>query len=203
MTTLHRIKISPDDCPESPREWDTLGTMIGWHRRHVVGDEDIGRDVRDGRMGGTPEDALRMHAGVALDALVYLAVHCYEHGSVTYQTAPFACEWDSGQVGWIYTTRDKAAECFGEDASDERIAKALRAEVDTYNAWANGNVWGFDIEKGTRCQCCEHVKWEATDSIGGIYEGGTDEETVGFILESMPDEIDAAAVRAAWDARFD
>lgn len=31
-------KIERDDDPESPREWDNLGTMATWHRRYNLGD---------------------------------------------------------------------------------------------------------------------------------------------------------------------
>lgn len=36
------IKICPDHDPESPREWDNLGTMACWHRRYNLGDEQPG-----------------------------------------------------------------------------------------------------------------------------------------------------------------
>ena len=37
MTT--RIRIMHDECAESPREWDNLGTMVCAHRRYSLGDE--------------------------------------------------------------------------------------------------------------------------------------------------------------------
>ena len=35
------IRIVPNDSPESPREWDNLGTMICSHRNYNLGDEQI------------------------------------------------------------------------------------------------------------------------------------------------------------------
>jgi len=33
------INIVPDSDPESPREWDNLGTMVCWHNRYRLGDD--------------------------------------------------------------------------------------------------------------------------------------------------------------------
>jgi len=35
----HTIKIIHDPDPESPRDYDNLGTMICWHRRYNFGDK--------------------------------------------------------------------------------------------------------------------------------------------------------------------
>lgn len=33
------IKIERDEDPENPREWDNLGTMVCWHPKRILGDE--------------------------------------------------------------------------------------------------------------------------------------------------------------------
>lgn len=45
MHTLHFERDGPftltlhhDETPESPREWDNLGTITCWHRRYTLGD---------------------------------------------------------------------------------------------------------------------------------------------------------------------
>lgn len=51
-TIEHRgltIKIYADHDAESPREWDNLGTMVCWHRRYTLGDE---------QPSGSPSDYL-------------------------------------------------------------------------------------------------------------------------------------------------
>ena len=48
-----RIKIEPDDDPESPRAMDNTGIMACWHRRYTLGDDNdfaIARGLP--RMGG-------------------------------------------------------------------------------------------------------------------------------------------------------
>jgi hypothetical protein len=34
-----KIELEYDDHPESPREWSNVGTMVCWHRRYDLGDE--------------------------------------------------------------------------------------------------------------------------------------------------------------------
>ena len=34
-----KVKIFHDSAPQSPREWDNLGTMVCWHRKYCLGDE--------------------------------------------------------------------------------------------------------------------------------------------------------------------
>ncbi len=41
------IVISPDLNPESPREWDNLGTMYCWHHNYTLGDEQPKRDPNE------------------------------------------------------------------------------------------------------------------------------------------------------------
>ena len=39
LATVYRFRLVHDDEPQSPREWDNLGTMACWHRRYTLGDE--------------------------------------------------------------------------------------------------------------------------------------------------------------------
>jgi len=39
MKTYYRIKVEHDANPQNPREDDNLGTMLCWHRRYILGDE--------------------------------------------------------------------------------------------------------------------------------------------------------------------
>ena len=41
-----RLEIHGDECAESPRDWDNLGTIVGWHGRYTIGDEQPSEDPR-------------------------------------------------------------------------------------------------------------------------------------------------------------
>lgn len=41
------LKIVYDSCPENPRDWDNLGTMVAWHRKYDLGDKHRYADTTD------------------------------------------------------------------------------------------------------------------------------------------------------------
>jgi len=41
---------------------------------------------------------------------IMLPLYLYDHSGITMSTGKFSCPWDSGQVGWIYCTIEKAME---------------------------------------------------------------------------------------------
>jgi hypothetical protein len=61
-----------------------------------------------------------------------------------------ACDpggWDSGQVGWIYCTKKKAREEWGRRKDYlARARKCMESEVEEYDKYLQGDVWGFVIE---------------------------------------------------------
>lgn len=82
------------------------------------------------------------------DNYVILPLHMYDHGNVSLSTGSFSCPWDSGQVGYVYVTKEKVTEKYG-DWTAETIAKAtkcLEGEVETYSQYINGDVYGYVIK---------------------------------------------------------
>ena len=149
-----RVVVDPD--PSSPREFDNLGTMVCWHRRYNLGDKHGFKEPRDFEEWRRGKD------------LVVLPLYLYDHSGLTMSTEPFSCPWDSGQVGYVYVERAKVLEDFNRkrmtDALRRKAEKQLRAEVETYDEFLRGDVYGFVVEDATG----EHV-----DSCWGFY-GGAD-----------------------------
>jgi len=50
ITPAYRLKIEHDCDPQSPREWDNLGTMVCWHRNYYLGDEQPSEDPQEYRL---------------------------------------------------------------------------------------------------------------------------------------------------------
>ena len=67
----------------------------------------------------------------------------YDHSGITISTGRFSCPWDSGQVGWIYITKDKIEK---EGWTPEQADKYLDGEVEVYDNYLTGEVYGFRIE---------------------------------------------------------
>jgi hypothetical protein len=136
----YNIRVMADSDPESPREWDNLGTMVCWHSRYNLGDVDGNREYE------SPEAFLEEIG----DAIV-LPLYLYDHSGITMNTTGFSCPWDSGQVGFIYITLDKVRKEYGwkkiTKKRREQIEKYLTGEVETYDMYLRGEVYGFNITR--------------------------------------------------------
>jgi hypothetical protein len=173
----YSIQIFQDDCGESPRNWDNLGVMFCKHRNYSLGDKNAA-DPRE-----NPDE-------------IYMALplYLYDHGCISISTKSFVgrahhAEWDSGQVGLIYVTKDSAAEFSNfKKAKKEKVQSCLEAEVEAYNQYLIGNVYGYRI-KGPEHKCpeCGHIESDKIDSCWGYY--GHDHEKSG-LLESARAAID-------------
>ena len=162
------ITIMQDDMVGSPRtEYDNMGKMICFHSRHNLGDEhsynspeeamadilfDLGLDqfsdtdvdqIMDTMTGVKMMELLEEHA-------VVLPVYLYDHSGLTVSTTGFSCPWDSSQVGIIYTTNKQARDEYKSDTlmqAREKARKYLVGEVETYDQFLTGDVWGFRVER--------------------------------------------------------
>lgn len=63
-------------------------------------------------------------------------------------------------------------------------AAAMGGEIELFKQWAEGDCYGFRLEKRNVCPTCEHEEWEEVDSCWGFY--GSDPFENG-----MSDYIDA------------
>ena len=79
---------------------------------------------------------------------IVLPIYVYEHGGITVKCSPFGDIWDSGQAGYIYVTRKKVIEEYGDfsNASKERAKKYLLGEVQQYADYLEGMVYGYIVE---------------------------------------------------------
>lgn len=212
----YRIRVYADDYPDDPRAWDNVGTMACWHGRYSLGDEQpkvspseytyaLARAVDD----TLPEwddatDADVQRGREVFDAqYLHLPLYLYDHSGLTMRTTPFSCPWDSGQVGFIYVSRAKAAEEWGANYIDVRVLAGLLREVETYDQYLMGDVYGFEIEeaesfekKSLKTGVTEEVdEWRDYDSCGGFY--GSDPEKNGML-----DHVEAFARDALKSAAY-
>ena len=137
------INIKHDDCAESPRTWDNLGTMICFHRRYDLGDKH-NIDHNDYNSFDEMEKAIEKK----YDAVV-LPLYLYDHSGITISTSPFSCNWDSGQVGFIAISKEKARNEYGWKAitkkRKELLTLYLEGEVETYDQYLRGDIFGYEI----------------------------------------------------------
>ena len=75
---------------------------------------------------------------------LFLPIYLYEHSGITISTSSFRDIWDSGQVGWIYIEAKDIDSEFGDRLQAQ---KCLEAEVEEYDTYLRGEVYGYTIKK--------------------------------------------------------
>jgi len=131
-----RLEIYFDNDPQSPREWDNLGTMYCFHRRYNFGDT---HDL-------TLDEAKKIEDS---KDYISLPIYIYDHSVQTIKTTPFSCPWDSGKLGFIAVSKEKVRKQYGwkviTKKRKEQIKQYLLGEVETYDTYIRGDVYGFTL----------------------------------------------------------
>lgn len=175
-TETQILNIYTEESPSSPREWDNLGTMMCSHSRYSLG-EKHSFDFKAYESREQMESALKRRFDVA----VMLPLYLYDHSGITMKTTPFGDRWDSGQVGYIFVSKKKLREEYSVKRITkkliEKATKILEGEVNMYDQYLTGDVYGFEITDKDG----NHI-----DSCWGFY--GDDYANNG-IAEHVGDEL--------------
>jgi hypothetical protein len=190
-------RIEQDEDPQSPRDWDNLGTMHCWHSRYNLGDEQHAKGTSEEfftDLGEFNEDyswtdeQYHFHRAAAVKRAIkeniYLPLYLYDHSGITINTTGFSCGWDSGQVGWIVVSIEDIKKEYNWKVLTKKrrkqIEKYLSGEVETYDQYLTGDVWGYIIEDENGDQsdydsCCgfygeEYCKEEAQAALSSEIE---------------------------------
>lgn len=111
---------------------------------------------------------------------IVLPLYLYDHSGLAMNTIGFHNPWDSGQVGWIYVSKEAVLQEYGVDQlTDELLQKVkdlLQGEVKEYDAYLRGECYGFELYKNG----------ELVDSCWGFI--GDIQEACQAIREYLPDE---------------
>lgn len=167
----HSIEIEQDLTPMNPRiDMDNLGTMGCIHGRYNLGDQ---------KEKYTIEDLQVIEANLD-DKYIVLPLFLYDHSGITMNTKGFSCRWDSGQVGIIFVSKEKVRNEYGVKRVSSKLKNSilsyLVSEVETYDDFLTGNVYGYDID-------------EIDEACSGFF--GSDHEKNG-LLEYARNAIDCA-----------
>ena len=176
----HKLFIIREAYPMNPREWDNLGTMAYKHRNYKLGEEQISDPIEwlEDKMDipntfKSTNERLHELEKRFFEEYIALPLYLYDHSGITMATTPFGCRWDSGKVGYIYMTKEKAREEYGykliTKARREKLLSYLKGEVETFDQYIRGDVYMFKVED---------EEGEEIDSCGGFY--GQDWENNGI-----------------------
>ena len=193
----YTLTIEQDNCPESPRTWSNLCTMVCWHRRYDLGDKHPFDDVDEFLQRLCYEilhkeneetyelswiDLFKMLDESNL--ILIKPINMYDHGGITVSTSsvyPYNDRWDSGTIGFIYVTKKKIfEECMDitEENWKERADQYLEGEMETYDQYLRGDVYGYwltkKVKQQDKCPHCgeiirEYEEEVEDDSCWGFY----------------------------------
>lgn len=144
----HTIKILHDPCPANPlTEFENLGEITYNPKARILGD--------------VPMSGERVNS-ILKNKREYIAipVYAYVHSGATIRASekgnPFHCPWDSGMSGIIFVLKTKVRNEYGwkkiTKARRENIINNLISEVETFDQYLTGQVYGYEVEEtGDSC----------------------------------------------------
>lgn len=172
----YTVKIIQHADAESPGDRDDTGAFIVTTRNRyfevLQGRDSRGRGGRDAHEVMQDKDFVKKYYVFPLFAYIHSGV-ALSLGNTDY---PFDCQWDGGQIGFVFCARDewkyrnrKVKGCNGA----RNYAEGMVTE---WNSYLSGDVWGYVIEDANG----EHV-----DSCWGFY--GLD-YAKSEAMSNVPDE---------------
>lgn len=69
----------------------------------------------------------------------------YEHSGITIKTTPFNCRFDSGLIGFIYCSKEKAKSEYKDKNYLQKSIFVLELEIKALNKYLTGDVWFYKI----------------------------------------------------------
>lgn len=149
-----KLSVQIDPGPQSPREWDNLGTIWLPNRKYSLSDKDAHEP--------TEED-------------IAFPLFLDDCGRASLSTSFIYSKADGGRTadGWVYVSKEKALKEYGRknltQKLTEKIFKVIEKEIETYNLYLDGEVYYFVIED---------ENGNVVDSCSGFY--GSDPKTNGM-----------------------
>lgn len=132
------VNVYYDPEPPNPRkEWDNGTIMVHWHRRYDLGDKQV--------EPCTAEELKEEYLERGDPILAILPLYLYDHSGLSVSTDAFSCMWDSGQVGWVFTTESKAKEMGWDTIEKPEYEEYIKREVKSYNDCLTGQVFGYEV----------------------------------------------------------
>ena len=155
------LKIEQDTDPMNPRtDWDNLGTMVCFHKRYDLGDK---TDYRSNDYDSWDE----LKEGIITNEgeVTILPLYLYDHSGITISTSPFDCNWDSGQIGFIFVSKYKMKK---EGIDETKVEEYLKREVETYDQYLTGEVYCYEVYEIETCDK-GHEHKTLVESCGGYF----------------------------------
>lgn len=169
------LKVKAGGYPaDNPRyTYDNLGTIVTKHKRYAIGEKEA---INTEKYNNWVE-WLEGELVPAMGEVICLPIYLYDHSMVSISTESFVgrtvhARWDSGQIGWIYTTKKKAISEYPEENYEQvelLVKEVLEKEVEIYDKWQRVTPLSISIYDVTHCEICDHTNEQLIFSQGGFY----------------------------------
>jgi hypothetical protein len=152
------------------------------------------------------------------DYFVWQFLYLYDHSGISMSCGmrnPYQCRWDSGVVGMAVIPKSELIAGWGiapdDDAAlQEKGNKIIEQECETYTAYLEGHVFGYELEQVRERRIVGKEKWEKplveflriTEFGGGLFDRDEDEEVEDGeeteIPEGLTGEIEWHSISSCW-----
>lgn len=135
------------------------------------------------------------------DKVVILPLYLYDHSGITMNTTGFSCRWDSGQVGWVYATKDDILRYLGgkylTKSLREKACKVMVSEVAGYDHYLRGDVYQYEIldECGETVDSCYGFYGEEEAILEGAAQLAYEHPILKCLRELFPDVAERRNLR--------
>jgi hypothetical protein len=162
----YELEIEQDNDPTNPRmEWDNITTMICFHKRYDLGDKTDYKSS-DFSSWGELKEQIESDNKVLMIKPLYL----YDHSGITISTSPFGCQWDSGQIGWVFITEKQLQYITGDSSghTETNLEEIIDSDVKTYDHYITGEVYQYTIYEIETCDK-GHEHKSIVESCGSFF----------------------------------
>jgi hypothetical protein len=199
----YHIEIKYDESPFNPREMNDgyVGKMLFFHTRYILGDE---HHLRSKDFSNWTE--IEEYIEKELDGVAILPVRMYDHSGISISLSsqyPYNDYWDSGQIGFIYTTRKIMKEQLGikylSKNNLKKIYQNYEYEIDEYNAYLNGEVYGYLVhpieeDEDYHPATCLDSCWGYFGDEGFKYAKQSAKEHIDWLINHPKTDSESASV---------
>jgi hypothetical protein len=145
--------LTPDNDPIDPREDENYSNMVCFSNRYTLGDKHNYSSYEDFVLSFAEELGIiaskdndgnytirELFEEIKKRLVCILPLYLYDHSGISMRTFKFGQhkDWDCGQVGFIYLTKE-GLEKWGIKKS--QVEKALMQEVEIYSQYLEGDVY--------------------------------------------------------------